>query len=58
MKYFIGEIFKQIHNTNNPTMTQIRCLGDKMLREVARGTTVVSMWNKLDSLYMTKSLAN
>jgi len=36
----------------------ILCLGDTMLREVARETSVVSMWNKLDSLYMTKSLAH
>jgi hypothetical protein len=36
----------------------ILCLGDKGLREVARETIVVSMWNKLDSLYMTKSLAH
>jgi len=32
----------------------ILCLWDKVERE----TTVVSMWNKLDSLYMTKSLAH
>ena len=36
----------------------ILCLGDKVLREVARETIVVSMWNKLDSLYMTKSLTH
>jgi len=36
----------------------ILCLGDKVLREVARDITAVSMWNKLDSLYMTKSLAH
>ena len=36
----------------------ILCLGDKVLREVSRETTAVSMWNKLDSLYMTKSLAH
>jgi len=33
-------------------------LGDKVLREVARETTAVSMWNNLDSLYMIKSLAH
>jgi hypothetical protein len=27
-----------------------------VLREVARETTAVAMWDKLDSLYMTKSL--
>ncbi|MCI70034.1 ubiquitin-protein ligase [Trifolium medium] len=26
------------------------CLGDKMLREVARETNVAAMWAKLDSL--------
>jgi hypothetical protein len=36
----------------------ILCLGDKVLREVASETTTVSMWTKLDSLYMTKSLAH
>ncbi|MCI55508.1 glutamate receptor 3.6, partial [Trifolium medium] len=34
----------------------ILCLGDKVLREVAKETSVVAMWTKLDSLYMTKSL--
>lgn len=29
-----------------------------MLREVARETSAVAVWNKLESLYMTKSLAN
>ena len=36
----------------------ILCLGNKALREVARERTTVSMWLKLESLYMTKSLAN
>ncbi|MCI36216.1 cytochrome P450, partial [Trifolium medium] len=36
----------------------IFCLGDKVLREVAKETSVVAMWTKLDSLYMTKSLAH
>jgi len=36
----------------------ILCLGDKALREVARERTKTSMWLKLESLYMTKSLAN
>ena len=35
----------------------ILCLGDKVLREVARETSAAAMWSKLDSLYMTKSLA-
>ncbi|MCI78573.1 cytochrome P450, partial [Trifolium medium] len=36
----------------------ISCLGDKVLREVARETSAVRIWTKLDSLYMTKSLAH
>nr|KYP48062.1 Retrovirus-related Pol polyprotein from transposon TNT 1-94 [Cajanus cajan] len=35
----------------------ILCLGDKALREVAKEKTTVAMWLKLESLYMTKSLA-
>ncbi|MCI60748.1 cytochrome P450, partial [Trifolium medium] len=33
------------------------CLGDKVLREVAKETNTAAMWTKLDSLYMTKSMA-
>ncbi|MCI75641.1 glutamate receptor 3.6, partial [Trifolium medium] len=29
----------------------ILCLGDKVLREVARETSTVLLWTKLDSLY-------
>ena len=36
----------------------ILCLGDKALREVARERIAVTMWIKLESLYMTKSLAH
>jgi precorrin-2 methylase len=36
----------------------ILCLGDKVLREVAKEKTAAAMWTKLDSLYMTKSLAH
>ena len=36
----------------------ILCLRDKALREVAREKTAASMWLKLESLYMAKSLAN
>lgn len=36
----------------------ILCLGDKVLREVSRETTAAGVWTKLESLYMTKSLAN
>jgi len=34
------------------------CLGDKDLREVAKEPTAASMWSKLESWYMTKSLAH
>jgi len=34
------------------------CLGDKVLREVAKEPTAASMWSKLESLYMTKSSAH
>jgi len=33
-------------------------LGDKVLRDVAKEPTTTSMWSKLESLYMTKSLAH
>ncbi|GKA98588.1 zinc finger, CCHC-type containing protein [Tanacetum coccineum] len=36
----------------------ILCLGDQVLREVTKETTVAGIWTKLTSLYMTKSLAN
>ena len=36
----------------------ILCLRDKVLREVDREQTAVAMWAKLESLYMTKSLAH
>ena len=36
----------------------VLCLGDKVLREVAKEPTAASMWAKLESLYMTKSLAH
>ncbi|MCI87587.1 cytochrome P450, partial [Trifolium medium] len=36
----------------------ILCLADKVLREVAKEKTAAAMWTKLDSLYMTKSLAH
>jgi len=35
----------------------VLCLGDKVLRDVAKEPTATSMWSKLESLYMTKSLA-
>ena len=36
----------------------VLCLGDKVLREVTKEPTAASMWAKLESLYMTKSLAH
>nr|GEU92598.1 crooked neck-like protein 1 [Tanacetum cinerariifolium] len=36
----------------------ILCLGNKVLREVTGETTAAGVWPKLETLYMTKSLAN
>lgn len=36
----------------------ILSLGDKVLREVSKETSASRVWSKLESLYMTKSLAN
>jgi len=36
----------------------VLCLGDKVLRDVVREATTTSMWAKLESLHMTKSLAH
>ncbi|GJX75299.1 retrovirus-related pol polyprotein from transposon TNT 1-94 [Tanacetum coccineum] len=36
----------------------ILCLGNKVLREVIGETTAARVWTKLETLYMTKSLAN
>jgi len=36
----------------------VLCLGDKVTREVAKEPIAVSMWSKLESLYMKKSLAH
>nr|GEX22160.1 retrovirus-related Pol polyprotein from transposon TNT 1-94 [Tanacetum cinerariifolium] len=36
----------------------ILCLGNKVLREVTEETTAAGVWSKLETLYMTKSLAN
>nr|GEU79185.1 retrovirus-related Pol polyprotein from transposon TNT 1-94 [Tanacetum cinerariifolium] len=36
----------------------ILCLGNKVLREVIGETTAAGVWLKLETLYMTKSLAN
>ncbi|KAL8471904.1 hypothetical protein ACS0TY_029223 [Phlomoides rotata] len=36
----------------------IMCLGDKVLREVSKESTAKGVWDKLESLYMVKTLAN
>jgi len=36
----------------------VLCLGNKVLREVAKEPTAASMWSKFEYLYMTKSLAH
>lgn len=36
----------------------ILCLGDKALREVSKETTAMEVWEKLDSLFAVKTLAN
>ena len=36
----------------------VLCLGDKVLREVAKETTAAGILTKLENLYLTKSLAN
>ncbi|GJU50579.1 hypothetical protein Tco_1220134 [Tanacetum coccineum] len=38
--------------------TVILCLGNKVLREVTEEKTAAGVWSKLETLYMTKSLAN
>jgi len=36
----------------------VLCLGDKVLRDVAKEPTATSMWSKLEPLYMIKFLAH
>jgi len=36
----------------------VLCLGDKVMREVAKEPTAASMWSKFEYWYMTKSLAH
>lgn len=38
--------------------TLILCLADRILREVSKEKSAAAIWVKLESLYMTKSLAN
>jgi len=48
----------------NPEMVEVArsvivlCLGDTFLRDVAKETTAEAVWEKLESLYLTKSLAH
>ncbi|GJR57321.1 hypothetical protein Tco_1499483 [Tanacetum coccineum] len=46
-----AELNKKAHNA------VILCLGNKVLREVTGETTTAGVWTKLETLYMTKSLA-
>ncbi|KAH9687674.1 hypothetical protein KPL70_014852 [Citrus sinensis] len=50
------EEFAEIHRKARSTI--ILSLGDSVIREVAKDKTVAGLWSKLESLYMTKSLAN
>ena len=47
-----AELNKKAHSA------MILCLGNKVLREVTGETTAAGVWSKLETLYMTKSLAN
>ena len=46
----------EIHKKARSTI--ILSLGDSVIREVAKEKTIVGLWSKLESLYMTKSLVN
>ena len=47
-----AELNKKAHSA------MILCLGNKVLREVTGEKTATGVWSKLETLYMTKSLAN
>ncbi|GKE52109.1 hypothetical protein Tco_1487265 [Tanacetum coccineum] len=47
-----AELNKKAHSA------MILCLGNKVLREVTGEKTAAGVWSKLETLYMTKSLAN
>ena len=49
---------KKIEMVEKARSVIILCLGDKVLGDVAKEPTAASMWSKLKSLYMTKSLAH
>ena len=36
----------------------VLCLGDKVLRDVAKETSAAAMWTNLESLYITKSVGS
>ncbi|KAL1564721.1 Integrase catalytic domain-containing protein [Salvia divinorum] len=50
--------FKKVEIMERAHSAIILCLSDKVLREVSKETTAAGVWLKLESLYMTKSLAN
>uniref|UniRef100_A0A803PD20 Uncharacterized protein n=1 Tax=Cannabis sativa TaxID=3483 RepID=A0A803PD20_CANSA len=47
-----GEIMNKAHNAITLS------IGDKVLEEVSKEQFAASLWLKLESLYVTKSLAN
>jgi len=49
---------KKIEMMDKARSAIVLCLGDKVLRDVAKEPTATSMWSKLESLYMTKSLVH
>jgi len=49
---------EKIKMVDNARSVIVLCLGDKVLREVAKEPTAASMWSKFEFLYMTKSLAH
>ena len=49
---------KKIEMMDKARSAIVLCLRDKVLRDVAKEPTMTSMWSKLKSLYMTKSLAH
>lgn len=54
----MGDSKEKTQNLEKAHSAIILCLGDKPLREVCREKSAASIWIKLESLYMTKSLAN
>ena len=49
-------LFRSTEMVDKARSAIVLCLGDKVLREVAKEPTRSSIWSKLESLYMTKSL--